>query len=203
MKENKLIKFLIPVVAVVIIFESIVLVPYLSKGSNQVNEDSNSEELSKELKESEEPVVDFVFESDSQEMKVGKSYKVILNLVGRKDLQLDGVEAYVKYDPSLLTVTRVTSGKDLSQYSTKSKINDKTGVASTIFLVPKEKKCEFVKDEVNEIMSFVVTPKTEGSTDLSLVTGAVSDEAVTLVVESGSSKALNFSESKLVINTTK
>ena len=82
MKENKLIKFLIPLVAAVVVFESIVLVTSLEKNTKTNSTDNSATESAQVVDEViEEPVMEFMFSTDTKEMKVGKTYKVTLNLL--------------------------------------------------------------------------------------------------------------------------
>jgi hypothetical protein len=203
MKENKLIKILIPVIAVVVVFESIMLVSNLekdTKGSNLIEENQTGMVEDKEI---EEPVADFIWESESLEMKVGKSYNVTLNLLGKKDLVLDSIETYINFDPKLVTISKLVTNKDAGE-DLKPKIDSKTGLITSILWNEeqgtgyKTKKGETVK-----ILSFVVTPKVEGKIDFDLSTSMADDKFATIIVETNTSKSLAYSSNKLEINVTK
>ena len=205
MKENKLIKILIPVIAVLVVFESVMLVSNLEKDtkSNNLNEgDLNNKEVVENNK-AEEPVADFIWESESLEMKVGKSYNVTLNLLGKKDLVLDSIETYINFDPKLVTVSKLVTNKDTGE-DLKPKIDSKTGLITSILWNEeqgtgyKTKKGEPVK-----VLSFVVTPKVEGKIDFNLSTSMTDNKFATIIVETNTSKSLAYSSNKLEINVTK
>jgi len=206
MQENKIIKFLIPVIAVLVVFESIVLVTNLDKGAKTNNIVSNTSVVTPEATAAgqivETPVVEMVFETASQEMKVGKSYKVNLNVVAKKDLMVDGVETYVKYDPSLVTVSGLVSNAKLPK-ATVSKIDQQNGMIENVILVDAKGGYKLAQDAINPVLSFSVTPKKVGTASFEISTGNSSKDFVTLIVENATSKQLVFSSNKLEINAIK
>lgn len=202
MKQNNLIKFLIPIVAVVVVVESVILVSSLDKKMVTSDVSQEIEEIT-ETEVSNEPVADFIFETETEDMKRGKTYQVSLNLVGKRDVSLDAVEVYVKYDPEKLTVTKLVSNEGFPEMTKNSGINNKTGLISSVFLWEVGEVGSIKSDETDSVLSFVVTPKVEGETEISLITGTPDTESVTMIVESSTSKSLAFSENKLEINVTK
>lgn len=203
MNKEKLIKILIPVVALIVVIESVVLVSGLNKETASTAEVTPSEEVATEQEQG-EPVADYVFTTDTKEMKVGKSYKVSLNLIGKEKFAVDAVELYVKFDPEAVSVSKLTAAKGLPD-TTSLKVDEKTGLITSVFLVPVTNKDGFVvdADETKEIISFTVTPKTEGAFSLSLVTGADGEKLVSVLPETGTSKSLAFTNSQLDINVIK
>ena len=203
MKQNNLIKFLIPIVAVVVVVESVILVSSLDKKVVTSDVSQETEEITETQVSDDEPVADFIFETETKEMKQGKSYQVNLNLVGKRDVSLDAVEVYVKYDPEKLTVTKLASNKAFPEMTKNSEINSKTGLVGSVFLWGVGEFGSIKSDETDLVLSFVVTPKIEGETEISLVTGTPDKESVTMIVESSTSKPLTFLGNKLEINVTK
>ena len=201
MKNNKLAKILIPIIAVIVVIESIILVSNLDK-SNTGGVANQSSQLSPVLeKEVDNPVVDFVFATDTKEMKVGKSYEVVLNLVAKKDFNLDGLEAYINYDSQLLTVSKLAQGTALPK---ADKLENMSGMVKSIFFIETPKEGYAVKTgEIVKVLSFAVTPKAVGVSTLELGTGNEGKQFVTMVVENTTSKQLPFSGNKLEINATK
>lgn len=203
MKQNNLIKFLIPVVAVVVVVESVILVSSLDKKVVNSDVSQETEEIA-ETEINDEPVADFIFETETKEMELGKSYEVNLNLVGKRDVSLDAVEVYVKYDPEKLTVTKLVSNESFPEVTKNSGINSKTGLISSVFLWGLGEVGSIRSDETDSVLSFVVTPKVGGETEISLMTGTPDTESVTMIVESSTSRSLTFSgNNKLEINVTK
>jgi hypothetical protein len=205
-KENNLLKFLIPIIAVVVVFESIVLVTNLDKGvKTNTNISNTSEATNSALVQSpvaEEPVVDMVFATASTEMKVGKTYKVQLNVMGKQDLTVSGIETYIKYDPNLMTVSGLSSNTKLPK-ATVSAVDNKNGIIKNIILVEDELGYKLEQDKVNLVLSFSVTPKKEGMASFEISSGNANKEFVTMIVENTTVKALPFSVNKLEINMTK
>jgi hypothetical protein len=207
MENNNLLKFLIPLVAAVVVFESIVLVTNLDKGVKTNSDTTNKTEATDSAVVQtpvveEESVADLVFATASKEMKVGKSYKVELNIIGRKDLMIDGIETYVKYDPSLVTVSNLVSNPQFPK-STLSKIDNKSGLISNVVLIDEKAGYKIGKDLTNLVLSFTVVLKKEGETSFEISSGNGNKEFVTMIVENATSKSLTFSNNKLDINVTK
>ena len=205
MENNNLLKFLIPIIAVVVVFESIVLVTNLDKGVKTTtgsNQATNLDFVTQQTLVKEEPVADLVFATASTEMKVGKTYKVELNVVAKQDLMVDGIETYVKYDPTLVTVSALTSSSKLPK-ATVSKIDSKTGIINNIVLIDDKAGYKLGQDEINLVLSFNVTPKKVGVVDLEISSGNANKEFVTMIVENSTVKALSFSGNKLDVNVTK
>jgi hypothetical protein len=201
MKERKIIKLLIPLIAVVVVVESVVLVSNLDKKTVDVS-DTSLEETVVPTEEVKEPVADFIFETETKEMKVGKSYKVNLNLVGSKDVNLDAMETYIKYDPAKVTVSKLVANKDLPEMTKTSGIDTKTGLISSVFIWENIGEYYSVKtDKVSPVLSFMVTPKIVGETEISLLGSNATDGYSTLLVENVTSNQLLFLSNKLEINT--
>jgi hypothetical protein len=202
MKKENIIKIFIPLIAVVVVVESVILVSSLDKKTVDVS--NIPSETVVPTKEVNEPVADFVFETDAKEMKVGKSYKVNLNLVGSKEVNLDAMEVYLQYDPEKITVSKLTTSKDLPVITKTSGIDTKTGLISSVFLWDIGEIYSVKANEVSPILSFMVTPKVVGETDISLLTsGNTNEKSVTIIVENPTSRSLMFLGNKLDISVTK
>jgi len=204
MKENKLIKFLIPLVAAVVVFESIVLVNNLEKTNNTPStKDIKNEQITEEVVEKEEPVVSFSFEpATSNEMKVGKTYKVSLVLKSDDNRMVDGIETHVKYDPKSLKISGLVPNKKLTN-PTISKINSDLGIISNIVLIDDKEGLSLEAEEELNVLSFSVVPLIEGIFTLDLNTGEQSKAYETLVLETSTTKSLGWTGGKLEINVTK
>lgn len=193
MNKDNLIKILIPVVAVLIIVESIILVSVLNK--DKKTKDSNTAQTEKV--EQVVPVVDLKLVSDVTEMKVGKSYKVSLNLIPRQEIKLDALELYVKFDPALLTISNLVSSKDINK-ANLMKVSDKKDVIVANFLFTDKNGVAFTSKEVN-ILTFSVTPKKSGVYSFEISTGDTEGDSITMLVDEITNQALPFSSNKLEI----
>lgn len=188
--KNNLIKILIPIVSVLIIFESIIIVSDLK--SDKVETTENVETTKEVI-----PVADLEFASDVDEMKVGKSYKVVLNFTPKKEISLNALDLYVKFDPELLTISNLVSSEDISKPNL-IKVSDKKNVIAVNFLFAEKDGLTFKTNEMT-ILTFDVTPVKTGVSSLDISTGDNEGDSVTMFVDKVSSKSLPFSSSKLEI----
>ena len=205
MNKDNLIKILIPIVALVVVVESVVLVSGLNNSTVQTDKSNESEvTVVPTTKIEEKPVADFVFETSTKEMKVGKAYKVVLSLSANKDFSVDGVEVHMKYDPEKLAISKLLGGNDLPETATL-KVDSGSGLVNGIFLVPVEDKTGYMVNtgESKEILSFMVTPKEVGAFDLYLETDNTDGDLPTVLPETGTNKSLLFTTNKLEVNVTK
>ena len=203
MNKEKLIKFLIPLVAVVVVLESVILVSGLSKNNEVAEQTNESVEQTERTQNERLPAVDFVFAADSKEMKVGKSYKVTLTLVGKESFAVDAIEAYIKFDPKLATVSKLTPGANLPEDKRVAKVDSTEGLISITFLTDKKDGYQVSAEDQREVVSFMVTPKSEGNLTFDLLSGGSDEKLVTLLPETMTSDVLPFTSNKLDINVTK
>lgn len=205
MNNNKLIKFLIPLVAIVVVFESIVLVNNLEKPtevnqSNKVEEKKPTEEVVIE-----NPVINFDFKVSSKtptEMKLGKTYKIDLVLNSVENKAIDGLETYIKYDPEIFKITNLVSNSKLVKPEI-SKIDNEAGMLSNILLIEEKEGLTLESGKEVNVLSFNITPLEEGDYSLELSNNSVDKKYDTLIVETGTSKSLGWTGGKLDINVTK
>lgn len=209
MKENKLIKILIPIVALVVVFESIVLVSRLGKGtveSDNLIEEKKGNKQTVEQKEIEEAVADFVWETETTEMKIGKAYKVTLNLLVKRDLKLDSIETYTYFNPKLAIVSGLVTNKEVGQDLSKVGVDNKTGVVSSILWSGDKRGVgyEIKNGETVKVLSFVVTPKVLGKLSFNLSTSMSDSKYASVIQETDVvGKSLVYHANELEINVIK
>jgi len=193
MTKDKIIKLLVPLVAVVVVVESVILVSNLDKGvsNTQVVTEENVDKAEKVK----EIVADFAFKTESEEMKIGKAYEVDLNLTASKDFNLDGMEVYIIYDPEKVSVSKLTEGKGFPKMINKSE----DGLIGAIFLWGVGDSYSSKVNESDTVLSFSVTPKVAGETEFNLVTSNETGKSATMIVESSTSEKLVFSNGRLEI----
>lgn len=193
--DNKIIKLLMPLIAVIIIFESVVLVSNLEKNTNTSEVVS---EVTPTVTVVEQKVEAFNIGilTDETQMKVGKKYKVSVNLTAKDDYSLDALDLYVKFDPEMVTVSNLVSLKDLPTPDL-IKVSDKKDVVALKYLFAAEDGVAFAKDSTSTVLTFIVTPKVAGSSSLEISTGDSEGDSVTMLVDKTNSKSLYFSSSKL------
>jgi hypothetical protein len=200
-KEN-IIKILIPLVAIVVVIESVTIISKLNNTTQSNNPVSQTEEIMP-TEEVKSPVASFIFETDSKKMVVGKPYTVNLSLTGIENVDLDAMELYIDYDPEKVTVSKLTTDENLPQLTQNSGIDSETGLISSMFLWDVGETYSVKTDETTLILSFVVTPKVEDISRINLLTKGSTDESTSIIVESLTSEPLNFLANNLEIDTTK
>jgi hypothetical protein len=207
MKENKLVKILIPIIAVIVVFESVMLVSNLenSPKNNNLVDETNVGEKAINKTEVEESVADFIWETDSLEMKVGKTYNITLNLLSKKDLVLDSVETHVYFDPKLVTLSKLVTNKEIGEELKATGIDNKTGLVSGVLWSGDDKGVgyEAKNGKSVEVLSFMVTPVAEGKVEFDLSTSTVDKKFASIIVETNTNKPWAYSSNKLEINVTK
>lgn len=201
MNTKDMVKFLIPLAAVVVIFESVVLIGNLTS-NNETKVDPviimpNVSPVVTVKKES--AVVDLVFEVASRTMEQGKSYPVSLNMLAKKDLQIDTFDLYVKYDPTALEISNLTFDKKLGKPTFAKVSKDKGLVVANVYLT-EATGLKVTMAEVMKLMSFSVVPKKAGMTSLEMNTGNVNSESATMLVENGTAKVIPFSSNVLEVS---
>lgn len=201
MEDNKIIRILIPVVSVLIIFESIMLVSGLQKKTVSTSTENIATNMvvtvtPKEVNNN--SIIGLNLVSSESAIKVGKSYKVTLNLTAKQEIKLNALDLYVKYNPEVLTISNLVSGKDIVKPSFM-KVSDKKSVVATSFLFTAKDGTVFAKDKETNILTFNITPKKAGVSSLQISTGDSQGDSVTMLVDKATSKALPFSSNKLEI----
>ncbi len=190
---------LIPVIAVIVIFESVVLVSNLEKGTTMtvVNEVTPTVTVTEEKKIA---AFDVSFLTDETQMKVGKKYKVSVNLVPKNDYSLNALDLYVKFDPALVTISNLVSSNDLATPDL-IKVSDKKDVIAVNYLFADKEGVVFVKDKGMILLTFTVTPKATGNSSFEISTGDNDGDSVTMFVDKNTSKDLFFTSNKLEIQS--
>ena len=200
--KNNLIKILIPFIAILIIFESVMLVLTLKKDKEtikSVNTDDGAPMATTTVmpKENSNSIIDLKFLSEVNEMKIGKSYKVVLNLIPKKEIALNAIDLYVKFDPSLLTISNLVSSDDIAKPNF-IKVSDKKSVIAANFLFA-AKDGVVLNTKGTNVLTFNVTPKKTGIAFLEIGKGDSEGNSVTIFVDKSTSKGLPFSSNKLEI----
>lgn len=191
--NNKIIQILIPVIAVIVIFESIMLVTNLEKSTTNQNQVTPTV--------TEVPKInsfDISFLADEPTMKIGKKYKVSVIVNPRENSSLNALDLYVKYNPELMTVSSPTGLKTLGT-PILLKVSDKKDVVAMSYLFEDKEGFSFTKDVQQTLLTFTVTPKTEGTASLEISSGNDDGSSVTMLVDKTTSQALNFTSNKLDI----
>jgi hypothetical protein len=197
--NNKIIKMLVPVIAVMIIIESIVLVSNLEKNTTTTVVENVAPTVIEEEKINS---FDVNFLTDETQMKIGKKYKVSVKLTPKDNYNLDALDLYVKFDPEVVTVSSLVSSKDLITPNL-IKISDKKNVIAVSYLFTDEDGVAFTKDEEATLLTFTITPKVVGLSSFEISTGDSEGDSVTMFVDKNTSKGLFFTSNKLEVELIK
>jgi len=193
--NNKIIKMLVPVIAVIIIFESVVLVSNLEKNTTATVV-SNVTPTVTVTEEKKINSFDVNFSTDETQMKIGKKYKVSVKLMPKDSYNLNALDLYVKFDPAMVTISNLVSAKDLATPDL-IKVSDKKNVVALNYLFTDKDGVAFIKDKEVTILTFTVTPKVAGSSFFEVSTGDSEGDSVTMFVDKNTSKGLFFTGNKL------
>ena len=199
--NNKIIQILVPAVAVIVIFESIILVTNLEKNSNTTIVDTTPTTTVTQA-ETKINSFDLVLATDDAEMKVGKSYKVSVKLTAKQNYSLNALDLYVKYNPNAVTVLTPIALKSLGTPALL-KVSDKKDVVAVNYLFTDTNGMAFTKDQEEIFLTFTVTPKIVGSSSFEISTGDSEGDSVTMFVDKSTSKSLDFSSNKLEVQFVK
>lgn len=200
--NNKIIKILIPVIAVVVIFESVILVSNLEKSTKSAAVVDN---VTPTVTVAEEPKVnsfDVSFSTDKTQMKIGTKYKVLVKLMPKDNYNLDALDLYVKFDPEMVTVSNLVSSKSFGTPDLL-KISDKKNVIAVNYLFTADNGMLFTKDKEGTLLTFTVTPNTAGNSSFEISIGDSEGSSVTMFVDKNTSKGLFFTSNKLEVELIK
>lgn len=198
-KQNNVVTLLIPVVAVVVILESIVLVTGLTKKESAEVVEQPVEVSVAPVKE----ISDFnISILGSYDMTLGKSYPIEVNAVSSVSKSLDAVNLYVKYDATAFEVTNLSFDSKLPK-PTFSKVSKQKNMVVVNYLISGSGGLEVKGGEALALLKFDVKPLKIGSFSFEVSTSKDSKESATMFVENTTSKALPFSGSGLNVNVLK
>jgi len=194
--KNNWIKFVMPVVAVAVILEAIVLI------SGMAGKQSRLQNISGGLKTvpaavATEAKIDLV--ADKTEVEVGGEGNVEVFLGDELGHQVDGVQLYVTYDPEVLELSDLVAGEKLGEPKLMM-VSPKKKIAAVMYLVEDEQGLTIGKGERLSLLKFKYLAKGTGDGVLEVRVGGDGDELVTRVAETKTSRAVPFSSNKLVIN---
>lgn len=194
--NSKLIKVLI-IVAVVLFIVGIIVLVSLSKKNTKTSvstvstNDFNTSKVDTLEKKETVPTLDLNFISDNNEMKVGETYKVSLNLSSKEEIKLNAFDLYIKFDKEIFTVSNLIFNKDIPEPNFV-KISDKKSVIATNFLFDEKEGISFFKGKETNILTFDVTPKKAGDSSFEVSTGDSQGDSITMFINKTTGKKIPF-----------
>lgn len=202
MNENKnILKLVIPVVAIIVIFESVVLVNDLMKRKQLIPSAVIPKEVTKDTSGNGQPIVDLVFGTESKQMVVGKNYPVELNMLSSMSKSVDSMSLYINFDPSAFDVTNLSFDSKLPK-PYFSKVSTQKSLIVVNYLVQDQAGYKIESNNALALVKFNVKPKKAGTFNFEINTGVTDKESATMFIENASGKVLPFSSNKLTVTST-
>jgi hypothetical protein len=201
-EKNKFTKIVLPIVAVLVIAESIAVITSVEKRQNLI--DNTSQIIDKLENKAPTAVVtqnDLAIDvkADKTTLAKGQKSKVTVSLNPVTSTGYDSVAVYLSYDPSLFDISQLTAGKAMpSPVFLKASTKEKMIVAN--FLISEKGGLKAESGSQIEVFSFNATAKKSGVGDFKITTGKGSSESASMIVENGTSKVLPFKGNSLTIN---
>jgi len=194
MNQNKFIKYIVPVVAVLVLFESVVLISNLAKNKT---DPGRMEPVTEE--EVMEAAFDLAVKTETDEMVIGNESVVEVEAMTVTERSLDSVNVYVKYNPAAFDITGMTFGERMPE-PTFAKASDVKGMVVVNFLISQQEGLRVEAGENLALVKFTVVPKMTGKYEFEISSGEEQKESVTMFVENATSEILPFTSSKLTVN---
>jgi hypothetical protein len=207
MNQNNILKYLVPIVAVIVVAESVVLISRLKNNGVTPPTDKKVVETGSVKNDSVSPVVSgnevyqISLSSDKATYKVGENGEVKVMMKGSADKSVDSVNVYVKYDPSIFEAKDMMFDKKLPAPAF-SKVSTLRGLMVANFLISDPKGLSLKSGEDLLLMSFKMKALKPGVHNFEISTGKEMKESATMIVENGTSKPITFSSNKLTVNVT-
>ncbi len=200
MDKKDYVKFLLPLVAVVVVIESVLLIVGLDeKRVGKVSEVELTQPAGLEGTQGEgEPALSLSFVTETRSMEVGEKYEVEVKATALYALPVDSVELYVSYDPEVLKISGLVPAEKLPE-PVFSRVSEKKKVVVVTYLVTEKGGVAISSGEVVSLLKFEVEPLVKGDTELDFATGKEDGDSVTMFVESETGKVLPLTVNKLTI----
>lgn len=191
-----MLKYIIPVVAVLVIAESVYLVSSLLNnkvGMGEVAKVLNIDNT-EEVTDSKMATLSVVSEAESYMVGEEVSVSVILN--ANSDFNADAVNIYVSYDPEMVEISDLEGGEAMPK-ATVEKISDKKNMVVLNYYILDEGGMAFMKDTALSLANFKAKILKAGELNLNLSTGIEDEESATMIVENGTSREVPFDVNNL------
>lgn len=179
----------VPVLAVLVIFQTIVLASSRVVPVRQ----STSAPFPAAVK-SEASLVRLSFSPSGISLKKGESAKVDLILVPKKGLRVDGIDIALSFDPKLVEVTAVATPK-LFSFVSQQKGRQTEGKVYITFLEEKEEGLLVSNNMV--LLTVTLKGKTAGTSSLSFIKSE--EGPTTVIAENKTSKKIVFDQEDLQV----
>ncbi len=166
--KKDIFKILLPILAVVIVVESVVVVSRLSKKDSSMPDLSQIDYQASDTEEDLGPVKATVgLTTDSANFKVGEKYTVTMSVTPLEDMKLDAIDVLVSYDTKKAVVTSLTEEDGFK--ATSKLVSDKTGSVVANFWSMDAAGYALTGGQATKLLSFSVEPLVAGDIELKIV----------------------------------
>lgn len=200
MNKNNILKYLVPIVAVVVLFESLMLINSM-RNKAPVNNNSVAP-TGQEAQTTVKPASFDLAVVGSSSMKVGTASTIEVKATALAARALDSVNLYLKYNPAAFDITKMVFDKRLPT-PTFSKASTAKGMVVVNFLISDPSGVKVQPEDVLSLVKFEAKPKLTGSYTFEISTGNEMKESVTMFVENATSEILPFTSNKLTVNVVR
>lgn len=184
--------WLVPVLSVLVIFQTLVLAT-LPKNTSSVTPNSRTNMPIPTVEINKGAAAKITFVPSGLVLKKGETTNVDLMLSPKSPLRIDGVETILTYDPKIIQVTKVTTPKLFSLVS-EHKGEEKGRVRVTFF---EEKKEGILLNTDVKLLTLTVKALAQGEGEISILTA--DQGATTVIAETATSRKVTFDKENLKI----
>lgn len=193
-ENNKVLKVLIMVVAIVVIIESIVIITRMTQGQSVTI-----------MPKSVTPTVQKVESKEAKMMLAvngnvvkGKASKLSLMVTPSVDLSVDAIDLYLKYDPTKVEVTKLNFVSGIKP--TLNKISKDKGLIVVNYLITDKGGLKLTKGAGMNLVEADFVAKVAGETEFEITTGKSTSGSGTMIIENETSREIPFEVSPLKIS---
>lgn len=193
MEKNKILRGLIILVSVVVIIESIIIIGKLGRGEPVVILQKEVPTVAEVKKEAV-----LTLSTTTENWSKGRMGKVMADLNVTRDMGVDAIDLFIKYDPTKVDVSELSFVG--GEKATLSKISKDKGLVIANYLVTDKGGMRLMVGENKKLLTFNATPKVSGEVQFEVATGKPSDGSVTMIIENEKSSEVGFTSLPLTVN---
>ncbi|MGI5825821.1 MAG: cohesin domain-containing protein [Patescibacteria group bacterium] len=186
--------WLIPILCLVVIFQSVVIATYARK-SEPVSEDDPKGIPTVTVEEREQSQLKLSFVPSGISVQKGETVNVDLVLAPKRALRLDGIDMVLAFDSKILEVIKLATHKNFTSVTENREVQK--GILNLTFLEEKEEG--FLVDRPVRLVTLTIKAKEVGEGTVTLLR---QEGFSTVIVENRSSKKLEFDQGllKIIVN---
>lgn len=205
MINKKSLKIIIPLVAMVVLVESVVLVNSLEKqrkgGGDNGGAIERRVDVAKLTGGEKSEKLTMKMEPENRDIKTGQTSFIDVILETTEKKSLDAVSVYVEIDPEMVALERVEVNNNLPK-PIVAKVSKNGNVALVNYLISAPSGYQVEVGTRVALARIYFTPLKSGQTDFKIL-GEGESEAETMLVETGTSQVIPFTGHDLSVSILK